>query len=96
MITDLKRTLRELRFNRLTNYSETSYQKVNNDWNFEHVSEELRARWYSQDILSFNTLSIHHNSDIEFMSENELIQRIENERFLITSLEDIFLNLKNK
>ena len=58
MITDLKQKLRELHANRLVNYGNTAYQRISNDWHFEHVPTELRELWYGQDVISFMTLSI--------------------------------------
>ncbi|MDY4761178.1 hypothetical protein ACMZ62_00015 [Streptococcus pluranimalium] len=94
MITDLKQKLRELRANRLINYGNTAYQHISNDWHFENVPTELRELWYGQDVVSFITLSIAYDSDIDQMSHNELVRWIDNERCLITRLEKVFSNLK--
>ena len=93
MITELKQTLRDLNANRLINYGNTAYQRISNDNHFESVPSELFELWYGQDVLSFLTLSIAYDSDINFMSKNELIRWIENERCLITRLEQIFSTL---
>lgn len=93
MITELKQTLRDLNANRLINYGNTAYQRISNDNHFESVPTELSELWYGQDVLSFLTLSIAYDSDINFMSKNELIRWIENERCLITRLEQIFSTL---
>lgn len=96
MITHLKQALRELHANRLVNYGNTAYQRISNDWHFEHVPTELRELWYGQDVISFMTLSIAYDSDIDFMSHNELIRWIDNERCLIACLENIFSNLEKQ
>ncbi|MDU7038218.1 MAG: hypothetical protein E6346_02370 [Lactococcus lactis] len=96
MITELKQTLRDLNANRLINYGNTAYQRISNDNHFESVSSELLELWYGQDVLSFLTLSIAYDSDINFMSKNELIRWIENERCLIARLEKIFSDLETK
>ena len=93
MITELKQTLRDLNANRLINYGNTAYQRISNDNHFESVPSELLELWYGQDVLSFLTLSIAYDSDINFMSKNELIRWIENERCLITRLDQIFSTL---
>lgn len=94
--TDLKQTLRELRNYRLINYGNTTYQRISNDWNFDNVPTELWEIWYGQDSLSFITLSIQYNSDIDSISYNELVHWIDNERRLITRLEKIFSNLEKQ
>lgn len=93
---DLKREFRELRANRLINYGNTAYQRITNDWYFNNVPVELRDLWYGQDDLSFMTLSIDYDSDIERMSRNELIRFIDNERCLIARLKKIFSILETK
>lgn len=94
--TELKQTLRELRANRLTNYSEIAYQQISKDWHFENVPMKLRKHWYSQVDLSFITLSIDYDSDIDSMSHNDLEIWIYNERRLIARLENIFSSIENK
>ncbi|AIA69013.1 hypothetical protein AT52_00981 [Streptococcus equi subsp. zooepidemicus Sz35] len=96
MITDLKQKLRELRANRLINYGNTAYQRVSNDWHFENVPTELRELWYSRDVVSFITLSIAYDSDIDQMSHNELVRWIDNECCLMARLENIFSNLEKQ
>lgn len=93
MITNLKQMLRELRANRLMNYGNTAYQRISNDWHFENVPNELRELWYEQDVVSFITLSIVYDSDIDRMSHNELVRWIDNECSLIARLEKVFSNL---
>ena len=93
MLTNLKQMLRELRANRLMNYGNTTYQRINNDWHFENVPNELRELWYEQDVVSFITLSIVYDSDIDRMSHNELVRWIDNECSLIARLEKVFSNL---
>ena len=92
--TELKQTLRELRANRLTNYSEIAYQQISKDWHFENVPNELRELWYGQDVVSFITLSIAYDSGIDRMSHNELVCLIDNECSLIARLEKVFSNLE--
>ncbi len=94
--SELKQMLRELRANRLTNYSEIAYQWISHDWHFENVPMKLRKHWYSQDNLSFITLSINYDSDIDSMSHNDLEIWIDNERRLISRLENIFSSIENK
>lgn len=94
MITNLKQTLRELRAYRLINYSNTAYQLISNDWDFENVPIELRELWYGQDVVSFITLSIAYDSGIDRMSHNELVRWIDNESSLIARLEKVFSNLE--
>lgn len=94
MITNLKQTLRKLYAFRLINYGNTAYQHITNDWHFENVPTELRELWYGQDVVSFITLSIAYNSDIDRMSHNELVRLIDNECSLITRLEKVFSNLE--
>lgn len=96
MITNLKQKLRELRANRLINYGNTAYQRISNDWNFENVPNELRELWYSRDVLSFMTLSIVYDSNIDYMSHNELVYWIDNEQCLIARLEKVFSNLETQ
>lgn len=96
MITNLKQTLRELRAYRLINYGNTAYQRISNDWHFENVPTELRELWYGQDVVSFITLSIAFNSDIDQMSHNELVRWIDNEYCLIDRLEIVFSNLETQ
>lgn len=96
MITDLKQKLRELHANRLINYGNTAYQRISNDWHFESVPTELREIWYRRDVPSFITLSIAYDSDIDYMSHDELVQRIDNEYRIITHLEKIFSNLEKQ
>jgi hypothetical protein len=94
MITNLKQTLRKLYAFRLINYGNTAYQHITNDWHFENVPTELRELWYGQDVVSFITLSIAYDSDIDRMSHNELVRLIDNECSLITRLEKVFSNLE--
>ncbi|MBD3949426.1 hypothetical protein I4Q36_06940 [Tuanshanicoccus lijuaniae] len=96
MIVALKQQLRELRTNRLVKYGNVGYQRVSNDLNFENVPAELRALWYGQNCLSFNTLSIARDSDIDVMSNDELVRWIENEQCLLERLEKIFSILNKK
>lgn len=96
MITNLKQTLRELRAYRLINYGNTAYQRISNDWHFENVPTELRELWYGQDVVSFITLSIAYDSDIDRMSHNELVRWIDNEQCLIPRLEKVFSNLETQ
>lgn len=96
MITNLKQKLRELRANRLINYGNTAYQRISNDWHFENVPIELRNLWYGQDVVSFITLSIAYDSNIDRMSNNELVRWIDNEYRLIARLEKIFSNLERQ
>lgn len=88
--------LRELHANRLVNYGNIAYQRISNDWRFEHVPLKLRELWYGQDVVSFITLSIAYDSDIDYMSHHELVRWIDNEQCLIARLEEIFSNLETK
>ena len=96
MITNLKQKLRELRANRLINYGNTAYQRISNDWHFENVPTELRNLWYGQDVVSFINLSIAYDSNIDRMSNNELVSWIDNECCLIARLKKIFSNLETQ
>lgn len=96
MITDLKQKLRELRTNRLINYGNTAYQRITNDWHFENVPTELRELWYGQDDVSFMTLSIVYDPDIDFMSYHELFRWIIDEYCLIIRLQKIFSDLETQ
>lgn len=96
MNTKLQKTLRDLRAKRLIHYGNTAYQRSTNDWFFETVPTELTELWYGQDGLSFLTLSIAYDSDIDVMSENELIDRIDKERQINNRLEEIFSNLEKR
>lgn len=96
MITNLKQTLRELRAYRLINYGNTAYQRISNDWHFENVPTELRELWYEQDVVSFITLSIAYDSDIDRMSHYELVRWIDNEQCLIARLEKVFSSLETQ
>ena len=93
MNTKLQETLRELRAKRLTHYGNPAYQRVSKDWFFKTVPTELNDLWYGQDGLSFLTLSIAYDSDIDVMSEDELIDWIDKERQINNRLENIFSNL---
>ena len=93
MNTKLQKTLRDLRANRLIHFGNSAYQRATNDWFFRTVPTELNELWYGQDGLSFLTLSIAYDSDIDLMSESELIERIDKERKIRTRLESIFSNL---
>ena len=93
MNTKLQKTLRDLRANRLIHFGNSAYQRATNDWFFRTVPTELNELWYGQDGLSFLTLSIAYDSDIDLMSESELIERIDKERQIRTGLESIFSNL---
>ncbi|MCY7211090.1 hypothetical protein RG565_07075 [Streptococcus sp. IsoGale021] len=94
MNTKLQKTLRDLRAKRLIHFGNPAYQRATNDWFFETVPTELTELWYGQDGLSFLTLSIAYDSDIDLMSENELIDRIDKERHINNRLEEIFSNLE--
>ena len=94
--TELKQTLRELRANRLTNYSEIAYQQISKDWHLENGPMNLRKHRYSKDHSTFITLSIDYDSDIDSMSHNDLEIWIDNERRLIARLENIFSSIENK
>lgn len=93
MNTDLKKTLSDLRNNRLLEYGNTAYQRVSNDWFFKTVPTELNELWYGQNGLSFLTLSKTYAS-IDVMSENELLDLIDKERQINNRLEDIFSSLE--
>lgn len=94
MDNKLQETLRDLRAKRLIHYGNTAYQRSTNDWFFETVPTELTELWYGQDGLSFLTLSIAYDSDIDLMTESELIERIDKEHQIRTRLESIFSNLE--
>lgn len=93
MNTDLKKTLRDLRNNRLLEYGNTAYQRVSNDWFFKTVPTELNELWYGQNGLSFLTLSKTY-ANIDVMSENELLDLIDKERQINNRLEEIFSSLE--
>lgn len=90
---NLKQKLRSLRAIRLMDYGNIAYQRQSNDWNFENVPNELMELWYCPEKDSFITLAINE-SDIEGLSNDELIELIEKERHLISQLKRIFSNLK--
>lgn len=94
MNTKLQKMLRDLRAKRLIHFGNLAYQRATNDWFFRTVPTELNELWYGQDGLSFLTLSIAYDSDVDLMSESELIERIDKERQIRTRLESIFSNLE--
>lgn len=96
MPQDMKQTLRNLRTHRLTSFGNSAYQRISNDWYFESVPFELSEIWYGQENLSFITLSIRYDSDIDLMSENELEERIDNEQLLIAHLQKIFSDIEKQ
>lgn len=96
MSENLKKTLRDLHASRLIDYGNLAYQQLSNDWQFEDVPSELNELWYRQDGLSFLTLCIAHDSNINYMSQDELIRKIDDERCLIARLEKVFSKIKNK
>ena len=75
---------------RMTKLSTVTYQYQTKDWSFEKVPVELIKLWYSENDISFITLSIKHSSEIEFMLTSELIFQIFHEYILITRLKRIF------
>lgn len=75
---------------RMTKLSTVTYQYQTKDWYFEKVPFELIKLWYSENDISFITLSIKHSSEIEFMLTSELIFQIFHEYILITRLKRIF------
>ncbi|MBG9984452.1 hypothetical protein HYO62_06050 [Aerococcaceae bacterium DSM 111022] len=89
---DLKQKFLDLRTIRLRHYGNLAYQRLSNDWYFENVPDELWELWYSPDKDSFITLS-KNQSDIKYMSNDELICLIEKERHLISQVEKIFSSL---
>lgn len=96
MPQDMKQTLRDLHTHRLTSFGNSAYQRISNDWYFESVPFELSEIWYGQENLSFITLSIRYDSDIDLMSENELEERFDNEQQLIAHLQKIFADIEKQ
>ena len=96
MITFLKQQLRKKRRERLTLYSNTAYQKLSGDRFLHKVPQELNKLWYDPSELSFMTLSLAYDSEIDSMSKKDLIHWIENEELLITRLQDTFTKIKKK
>lgn len=94
MIVNLQQMLRNMYYKRLIDYGNTAYQRVSNDWYFENVPLKLRELWYSQNSISFITLSIQYDSEIDNMSQDDLIRRINEENYLISCLEEEFKKLK--
>lgn len=82
----LKKQLKYQYVYRLCNFSPVAYQLNTNDWYFRNVPIQLLKLWYSNDEISFTTLSFKHSSKIEFMSIRELIILIFHEHILITRL----------
>ena len=82
----LKQTLLTLRTHRLENFGIFGYQITSDDWQLENVPSELNELWNNPNYLS----------DIDQMSRQELVQRIDDEYRLIISLEKIFSDLKSR
>lgn len=96
MTKKLKAILKHYYANRLINYGNVAYQRISNDWHFEHIPDELRELWYGQDVVSFITMSSAYSSGFDCMSKHELVRLIDNEYNLIVRLETIFANLNKK
>ena len=92
----LKKKLLYQHIYRLCNLSPVAYQHISSDWYFKTVPIRLLKLWYSNDEISFTTLSFKHNSKIEFMSKRELIIQILHEHILITRLKKFFRLLYRK
>lgn len=96
--------LRTLRATRLTEYGNMAYQQISNDWGLENVPEQLRKLWYGQDMLIEESkarddpdfIKLSKNSQIEYMTHDELVCQIETEIKIIGMLENIFSDFKNK
>ena len=95
MMIDLKQQLRDLYSDRLIKYSNTAYQQISNDWNFENVPDELLEIWCGRAPYSFHALSIACDSDIDKMSYDELVYRINAEQSLANCLRELFAGYKN-
>ncbi|WP_169051055.1 hypothetical protein [Streptococcus suis] len=88
----MKPLLHELYTNRLMNYGNMAYQTITLDWYLEKVPNSLSAIWYNQD-----TWSTRYNpTNINSLSNYELLCCIISEYCLITRLKVIFQTLKQK
>lgn len=99
MKNDLIQKLRDLRATRLSEYGNVAYQRRSNDWGLENVPEQLKKIWYGEDMLIEeypNFIKLSKNSQIEYMTHDELECLIEMEIKIIDMLENIFSDLKNK
>jgi hypothetical protein len=92
----LKENLNQLRSLRMRKFGNVAYQKLTSDYHFENVPSELRELWYSPYSLSFVTLSNITNSQIDYVSTNELVCLIDNECNLIVSLCEVFADLEKQ
>ncbi|MDK7196520.1 hypothetical protein QP440_09255, partial [Aerococcus urinae] len=71
-------------------FSNTSYILLTDKCELEKVPTNLKNLWNNDDKLSFKTLTISHNSDIDKMLISELIRQIFNELCLIIRLKIAF------
>ncbi|GAB6742077.1 hypothetical protein BOVMAS36_16370 [Streptococcus uberis] len=88
--------MKELYIYRLSNFGNTAYQCKSGDMQFNSIPISLWKLWYDTEEISFQTLALNYISDINFMTYSQLIKRIQNEKYLITRLENIFSNLEKK
>lgn len=95
MTKEKQRTLfRKLRNERMIRYSNSAYQTISGDICFNAVPDKLRELWYSPKAISFVTLAIRFDSDIDQMSADELTHYISNECYLIERLQDVFAEIQ--
>ncbi|EGO9128012.1 hypothetical protein NG859_05395 [Enterococcus faecalis] len=80
----------------MTEFGNVAYQKMSGDWQLEDVPNVLWELRLSPNELSFVTLSIQYDSDIDSMTLTELEERISNEYHHIESLESIFSHIKKQ
>lgn len=92
----LKKLYYEIVEFRLTNFGNISYQKITNDRYFDNVPAALFELWYGNSSLSFRNLGFKYVSDVEQMSNDELIASIYNEFCSIAQLQNIFANFSKR
>lgn len=92
----LKKLYYEIVEFRLTNFGNISYQKITNDRYFDNVPAALFELWYGNSSLSFRNLGSKYVSDVEQMSNDELIASIYNEFCSIAQLQNIFANFSKQ
>jgi len=92
----LQKHLQQLRECRMTNYSNTSYQKRSGDTFFRCVPEKLWERWYSSEKISFYSLYNDKEYELDSESIRTLLTYICTECYLILVLYGIFYHLPQK
>ena len=92
LLRKLQKELRSLRVYRMCHFGATAYQRISRDKYLITIPAELREIWYSNEVLSFRTLALGR-SEIENMTQLELLHWILNECRLIARLHVIFADL---